>query len=220
MSNSSELPASQMSVSRMPVRNVSVRNVSVGNVSVGNWGSANNMAMSALVQQHHSLVFKICMKFLGHRQDAEDVTQETFSRFAKHFDRWDRGRPLEPWLAKIAGNRCRSFLASRQSVRHRSALHQSLSEVSEPVRQETQQIDAANQLQEEVSIAIAALPQMQQTAFTMFHEQGLSYAEISDRVGHPLGTVKTWVHRARQQLIQHLSHRDAIVPQRKQSGGA
>jgi RNA polymerase sigma-70 factor (ECF subfamily) len=198
MTNSSEVPASQM--------------------SVGHLGDTKHLVMSALIDQHHSLVFKICMKFLGHRQDAEDATQETFSRFAKYFDQWDPKRPLEPWLAKIAGNRCRSFLASRQAVRHNPIRHHSISSLVEPVRELSSQTEAADQLKEELTIAIATLPEMQQVAFKMFHEEELSYAQISEQIGHPLGTVKTWVHRARQQLIQRLIHRDAIVARNSSSG--
>ena len=197
MSSSSELSAAQLATQLV----------------TGHLNELDDSFMSTLVNRHHQLVFQICMKFLGHRQDAEDVTQETFSRFARHIDRWDRQRPLEPWLAKIAGNRCRSFLASR-----RRAHHQSLSDIGEPIRQEALQIDAANQLQEELAMAIKTLPKMQQTTFKMFHEQGLSYAEISLRVDRPLGTVKTWVHRARQQLIQRLSHREVIAPQNGSAG--
>lgn len=44
----------------------------------------------------------------------------------------------------------------------------------------------------------------------MFHEQGLSYSAISTALGCPVGTVKTWVHRARRELITQLKQRGAI----------
>jgi RNA polymerase sigma-70 factor (ECF subfamily) len=184
---------------------------SSGELSANHFRDRDDRAFGALVDRHHSLVFRICMKFLGHQQDAEDVTQETFSRLAKYVDRWDRQRPLEPWLATIAGNRCRTFLANRS---RRSECHQSLSDVLEPIGQDHLHADAANQLQEELTMALQALPDRLRTAFKMFHEQGLSYIEISDRIGHPVGTVKTWVHRARQDLIQRLRGRDVIPDDR------
>ena len=50
----------------------------------GQWSAGgDDPGLTALVDRHHSLVFRICFKLLGHRQDAEDVTQETFSRLAK-----------------------------------------------------------------------------------------------------------------------------------------
>lgn len=86
-------------------------------------------AFSKLVRRHYPLVFRVCLKILGHRQDAEDVTQETFSRFAKHVDKWDVRRPLEPWLVTIAGNRSKTLLARRRA-------HQSLTSMVEPVTDE------------------------------------------------------------------------------------
>jgi RNA polymerase sigma-70 factor (ECF subfamily) len=51
---------------------------------------------------------------------------------------------------------------------------------------------------------------MQKAAFEMFHQRGLSYQQISRELDCPLGTVKTWVHRARQQLIDRLRAREVI----------
>ena len=72
-------------------------------------------AFARLVHRHHQLVFKVCLRILGHRQDAEDATQETFSRVARYLHRWDSSRPLEPWLVTIAGNRSRSLLAKKRT---------------------------------------------------------------------------------------------------------
>ena len=43
--------------------------------------------------------------------------------------------------------------------------------------------------------------------FTLFHEQNLAYDDIASAVGRPVGTVKTWLHRARAELADHLSRR-------------
>ena len=47
-------------------------------------------------------------------------------------------------------------------------------------------------------------------AFVLFHENELSYAEIAEVMECPLGTVKTWVHRARRELIDHLRKRGVV----------
>lgn len=161
-------------------------------------------AFATLVRRYQSLVFGVCMRMLAHREDAEDVTQETFSRLAKYLDRWDPKRPLEPWLVTIAGNRCRSFLARR---RH----WHPLSATTEPVSEASRQAEAAESLREEVRLALAKLPRRQREAFQMFHDGSLCYAEIAERMGCPLGTVKTLVHRARAGLIEELRQRDVIA---------
>jgi RNA polymerase sigma-70 factor (ECF subfamily) len=48
----------------------------------------------------------------------------------------------------------------------------------------------------------------------LFHESELSYAEIAEAMSVPLGTIKTWVHRARRELIDHLRGRGAIPEER------
>lgn len=160
-------------------------------------------AFAKLMGRHHSLVFRVCLRILGHRQDAEDATQETFSRLARYLNRWDRRQPLEPWLVTIAGNRCRTLLASKRS-------HQPLSLSLEPSVDGAAQQQAAETLREEVQLALCRLPPGQRRAFELFHEQSLSYAEIAQQLDCPLGTVKTWVHRARVQMIEHLRARDVI----------
>ena len=70
--------------------------------------------MIELVDQYRSRVFGLCYRMLGQRQDAEDMTQETFIRALKSLSRWDPERDFEPWLLAIAGNRCRTALATRR----------------------------------------------------------------------------------------------------------
>ena len=163
----------------------------------------NDRAFAELVGRHHALVFKVCLKLLRHRQDAEDVTQETFSRVAKYLDRWDSRRPLEPWLVAIAGNRCRTFLA-------RKRVHQPLCAAMEPSTDDVGAKHDADLLREELDLALAEVPGCHRIAFELFHEQSLSYAEIADRLDCPLGTAKTWVYRARTRVIQRLRQREVV----------
>jgi RNA polymerase sigma-70 factor (ECF subfamily) len=163
----------------------------------------DDRAFAKLVGRHQSLVFRVCLRILGHRQDAEDVTQETFSRVAKYLHRWDSRRPLEPWLIAIAGNRCRTFLSQRR-------IHQRLSPAYEPASDQVVAEQAADILREEVDLALAQIPACQRRAFELFHEQSMSYAEIARELSCPIGTAKTWVHRARVRVMQQLKQRDVV----------
>lgn len=162
-------------------------------------------AFAKLFGRYHSLVFNCCLRILRHRQDAEDATQETFSRLARHIDRWDSKKPIEPWLITIAGNRCRTQLSRRRHV-------QSLSQSVEPSSQQAIEHQAAETLREEVTRAIAQLPKNQRIAFQLFHEQSLSYDQIASRLDCPVGTIKTWVHRARTNLMEQLCQREVVLP--------
>ncbi len=116
---------------------------------------------------------------------------------------WDAEREFLPWLLAIAGNRCRSLLAQRKRRPHSTPLVDQL-----PDRQPDAQ--PARHLAEELKLALGRLRQEYRQAFLLFHEQELSYAEIGDALSCPLGTVKTWVHRARRELIAALQNRGAI----------
>jgi RNA polymerase sigma-70 factor (ECF subfamily) len=164
----------------------------------------DELAFRKLMGRYHSLVFGVCLRILGHRQDAEDATQETFSRVARYLHRWDSQRPFEPWLVAIAGNRCRSLLARRR------AFH-TLSTTMEPISRDGLDQRAEETLREELSLALQQVPECQQIAFRLFHEQSLSYAEIAEALNCPLGTVKTWVHRARAKIIEQLLEREVVA---------
>ena len=161
-------------------------------------------AFAQLVRRYQGIVFRLCFSMLRHQQDAEDATQETFSRVARHIDHWDSERPIEPWLLTIAGNRCRTLLSRRRTVLP-------LVDASEPTTNTTEQEHRAQLLEEELNIALADLRDDHRQAFLLFHQQQLSYAEIADRLQCPIGTVKTWVHRARAVLIDKLREREVLV---------
>jgi RNA polymerase sigma-70 factor (ECF subfamily) len=166
-------------------------------------------AMLALVERFRGQVFGLCYRMLGQRQDAEDAAQETFVRVLKNLHRWDPARDFEPWLLAIAGNRCRTALATRK---RRPAGSDAL---IDQLPDDAPDLAAARHLAEEVHLALAEVRDDYRQAFVLFHEQELSYAEIAETMEVPLGTVKTWVHRARRELIDLLRRRGALPEQRE-----
>ncbi|MFN0018231.1 MAG: RNA polymerase sigma factor [Pirellulaceae bacterium] len=161
-------------------------------------------AMLALVERFRGQVFGLCYRMLGQRQDAEDVAQETFVRVLKNLHRWDAGRDFEPWLLAIAGNRCRTALSTRKRRPPAEILPDQVSDGLPDMQ-------AAKNLAEEVTLALTGIRDDYRQAFVLFHEQELSYGEIAEAMNVPLGTVKTWVHRARRELIDQLQRRGVVV---------
>lgn len=160
-------------------------------------------SMIQLVERFRGQVFGLCYRMLGHRQDAEDILQETFVRALKNLHRWDPERDFEPWLLAIAGNRCRTALAARMRRPNVQPLID-----QHPDRHPD--LQAARHLAEEVQLALGKLREQYRQAFVLFHEHELSYAEIAEAMEIPVGTVKTWVHRARRDLISHLRKRQVL----------
>ena len=170
--------------------------------------AGDSAAMVQLVDRYRGRVFGLCYRMLGQREDAEDMAQETFVRALRNLHQWDSQRDFEPWLLAIAGNRCRTQLAKRMRRPETVPLVD-----AEPERPDG--LAAARQLAEEVELSLSTLREEYRQAFLLFHEQELSYAEIGEVMDCPLGTVKTWVYRARQELIDRLCRRGAITEGRR-----
>jgi RNA polymerase sigma-70 factor (ECF subfamily) len=172
--------------------------------------AGDQQAMLALVERFQGPVFGLCYRMLGQRQDAEDAAQETFVRVLKSLHRWDASRDFLPWVLAIAGNRCRTALAMR---RRRPVMDSAV----EIVPDDAPDRRAADYLAEEVALAMKSLRREYAQAFTLFHEQELSYDEIAQAMDVPLGTIKTWVHRARRELIHQLRCRGALPEMERHS---
>lgn len=168
--------------------------------------------MVDLVDRFRGPVFGLCYHLLRHRQDAEDAAQETFVRALRSLKSWDSNREFLPWLLAIAGNRCRTMRVTRG--RHLTALR-----LVTPASDDSMALAEARTLAEEVELAMSTLRAEYRQAFTLFHQQELSYAEIAAALDCPLGTVKTWVHRARRDLISQLRRRGVLPELRNAVSG-
>ena len=169
-------------------------------------------ALMDFVRRFQGQVYGFCYRMLGQREDAEDATQETFIRVLKNLHRWDQERDVEPWLLTIAGNRCRTKLAKRM----RRPKSQPL-EI--PVPDQFHHRWAGEQLAEEVELALKSVRLEYRQAFVFFHQNEMSYEEIANKMDVPLGTVKTWVHRARRELIRRLSLREVVWEKERELPG-
>jgi RNA polymerase sigma-70 factor (ECF subfamily) len=153
------------------------------------------------IERHQTVVFGLCLRMMGHRQDAEDVAQETFVRALRGISGFDAARPVRPWLLGIAANRCRTVLGKRK---RRPGLIESLEDrVDERPALAADHDDLAAELVR----ALAFLRPEYRAVFALYHEQNLAYEEIARSLGRPIGTVKTWLHRARAELAELLSKR-------------
>jgi RNA polymerase sigma-70 factor (ECF subfamily) len=155
-----------------------------------------------LVDRFQASVFSLCVRLLSHRHDAEDVTQEVFLRVFRSLRRWDASRPLKPWIMGITVNRCRTWLVQR--ARRPEPVDYLQDCVTAPAP------DDAAELLQEIRSALDHLRPEFREVFVLYHEHGQCYEDIADALGCPIGTVKTWLHRARLEVLQRLRQRGMV----------
>jgi RNA polymerase sigma factor (sigma-70 family) len=165
-------------------------------------------AATAELRPHVRAVVAAVMNLPRDHADVEDCTHEALKRAIEGRSRLRQGEPLRPWLTGIARHVALDAMRARKRQRDRTAAARTdgdgsspdpLERVADPSPDAFDRFSAV-QRREAVAKALAALPDGQRRALVMFHMEGLQYQEIAARLGVPLGTVATWVMRARKSV--------------------
>ena len=170
----------------------------------------HNDAFVALRPAVRALVAHVLGARLG-EADVEDCTSEAFRRALEGHARLDDGAALRPWLLGIARHVALDALRTRKRALQRSAggARDSSGESIEPVESIAHAAPGPHEHVElaerslRLQRALAALPEPQRRALAL-HAEGHGYREIALALGVPIGTVCTWIARARQALARGL----------------
>jgi RNA polymerase sigma-70 factor (ECF subfamily) len=158
---------------------------------------------SDLYRQHLRDVYSYSYYRTGNHHDAEDLTEQTFLQAYRHFERAQResnGRPLRPWLIRIAHNLAANYYRDR-SRRPQTQLEDA-SLISAPHDTETL-VEGREELQA-VLEGVAALPDDRREALIMRFALGMDNREIARTLGRSEGATKVLIHRAIRQLEDRL----------------
>ena len=164
-----------------------------------------------LVNRCHRQAYNIAFRLTGNHADAEDLTQESFLRAYRFFDRYNREMPFENWLYRIMS---RVFIDElRKKPRYKvQSLDQPLNtgdsgdadvllEIPD-FESDPEQMILSDALDEYLQTALNALPEEFRIAVILADIEGLSYEEIADTMNCSLGTVRSRLHRGRKLLRQ------------------
>ena len=149
--------------------------------------------------------------------DVEDCTHEALRRAIEGRDRLREGEPLRPWVTGIARHVALDALRARKRDRQRVVrdgaddegdVTSAIDRVADGGPSPYDRVATAER-DRDLQRALATLPEGQRDALRCFHLEGLGYAEISIRLGVPLGTVATWVTRARKTVSAAVQKQNA-----------
>lgn len=162
-------------------------------------------ACDALARRHRRAAYLLALQLLGNRDDAMDVTQDAMLRFFTTLKSFDATRRVQPWLFTIVRNQVRD-LWRRQQRRPGDAIGGSDALVGQlAAPQPGPEADLhRRELKERVWRALAALPAEKREIIVLRDFHDLSYSDISQVLGIPIGTVMSRLHGARQRLRARL----------------
>lgn len=160
-----------------------------------------------LYENYHRYVYTLCYRSTYHHEDAMDLVQEVFLKAFKGMERFDESKPLQPWIKKIAVNVCVNH-SNRKPQNEISCDFQedaSLGLTDEAHDDEKPENSIENkETRSIIEKAITQLPGNERTVIILRHFENKSYEEIAKLMACPLGTVKTYIYRARKLLKEAL----------------
>ena len=164
------------------------------------------LAAAALVRQTQSDVWRLCAA-LGDPGSADDLTQETYLRAFGSLHRFEGRSSVRTWLLTIARRVCADAVRSRR--RRRLTL---VRDVADLENLGAKAGGVADQGAEGAAVAdlLARLEPDRREAFVLTQLLGLPYAEAAEVAGCPVGTIRSRVARARNDLIQALADPDDV----------
>ena len=171
------------------------------------------LAFRELVRRYERPVFSLVFRMVRDRETAEDLAQDAFVKVLNHIDKYSPEFKFSSWLFKIANNVAIDHLRRRRldTISMDGSPHASTASEVEAttLNLESEQESALDELQAKelgsaIEKAIAKLRPEYRACIMLRHVEGRSYEEIAATLDLPLGTVKTYIHRARHELRKAL----------------
>lgn len=163
-------------------------------------------AFHHLVTRYQRRVFAICIRQLGSRSDAEDVTQDTFLHLARKADQFRGDAAWSTFVYRVAVNACRD-LQRKQGRRPQTPVEDvTRAQVAAGVEPDVGPDEfGARERAMVVREALAQLDDVSRMLLVLCAIEGLTYPEAAEVVGMPVGTIKSRVFRARARLAELLA---------------
>ncbi|WP_248356808.1 RNA polymerase sigma factor [Anaeromyxobacter oryzae] len=177
----------------------------------------DKQAFARLVDLHKRAVFGLCLRLLREHEDSRDAAQEAFARAYAALATYDPIQPFAPWVLRIARNHCLDVLRRRLPDAQKVELDADPEEgaprdLADPAAVRGDDTIERRETATALARAVGELPPNYREVIQLFHVEHLSYKEIAATMDVPIGTVMTWLHRARAKLKASLSGAAEALP--------
>ena len=177
-------------------------------------------AFTKLLRAHSSLVYRVALRILGSKEDAQDASQEVWIKVWKNIKTFRAQSAFSTWLYRIAVNTClsarqresRLIIEEREYYRSGEEIPYVLLPEQQPAGGAEADPEAAAlgaELRQELETALLEVRAEHRAALILRHMEGLSYAEIAQVLEVPEGTAKGWVSRGRAAMLIALAEQNS-----------
>jgi RNA polymerase sigma-70 factor (ECF subfamily) len=174
--------------------------------------SAKQKEFEADALVHLDSLYAHALRLTRSQSDAEDLVQDTFVRALRFYERFERGTNLKAWLLRIQFNgfvnkyrRNVKELSAGEAMTQEPGTEATLGRGPLQALLDPQGVALAPLLAKEIQAALAQLPDEHRTVVFLADVEELSYKDIAEVMGCPIGTVMSRLHRARKALQERLS---------------
>jgi RNA polymerase sigma-70 factor (ECF subfamily) len=168
-------------------------------------------AFAEIVRCYQRRIYAVAMRMTRRHEVADDVTQDTFVRAYRNLNRFELGRPLKPWLTRIAVNLAINYL-NGVAKRERPLPEDGPASREEPLDANPERALVSEELATDLDHAVSRLPPEQRTVFLLKVVEEMRYEEIAKLLGISEGTVMSRLSRARGRLKVMLAAHMGPVP--------
>ncbi|MDR1642015.1 MAG: sigma-70 family RNA polymerase sigma factor [Clostridiales bacterium] len=161
-------------------------------------GNQNDFA--EIVSRYKNLVYSVILRMVNDKEEANDLAQDVFLKIYKNLDKYYPEGRFSTWTIKITSNHVIDYMRKkRQSLIPIEEVEHELGTTESP-----EDAFILKERREQLQSVVSGLPDMYRIPIMLFHEQGLSYQEISDITNEPLSKVKNRIFRGRKILKESL----------------
>ncbi|MCX8064537.1 MAG: RNA polymerase sigma factor [Candidatus Hydrogenedentes bacterium] len=150
-------------------------------------------AFSELVRKYQTIVYNLAYRFMRDKNLAEDMAQESFVKAYKHLSGFRGDCAFATWLYRVTCTVCITEL-NRRKRHNEFELQSNIPETGYEEKHSDKEIA------EKIRECVKHLPPKYATVITLYYLNGMAYEEIAEVMDIPVGTLKTWMFRARKQL--------------------
>lgn len=169
-------------------------------------------AFRTLVENYKNLVAHIVFRMINGTEDQEDVCQDIFIKIYENISNFRLQSKLSTWIGRITYNTCLNYLEKKRALICDDVMTEKFSSNAFENSFLADVVEA--DIKEKLLFEVDRLPEIYRVIITLYHLEGMKYQDISQVLDKPVGTIKSYLYRARQELriaLQKRYHKEELV---------